>query len=195
MKKLTFILLILLLALVTLSACENRENTGTDSPSPTLSSVGNNDNDDDDNDNNDDNNDVENNNAGTAQQNPRTPTETVLLYAELCTARDLQGLTGILYGFTDMTWNFNDDDAETFVEMIITIQNPNAQMEPDEIEYYRGVFPDLENTAIICAQEISRYRVHATNAPNDYVNYLDYYLVSTRGHPDWWIVDITPQAG
>ena len=125
----------------------------------------------------------------------RTPAETVLLYADLCTARDLQGMTEILYGFNDMSWNFGDDDEETFVETIIVVQNPSAQMEPEEIEFYQSQFPDLLNTAIVCAQETCNYRVHATGEPNSYVQYLDYYLVSTKDHPDWRIVAYIEQAG
>lgn len=135
------------------------------------------------------------NNNATTQQNNLSPAETVLLYADLCTARDLQGLTKVLYGFNDMSWNFNDDENETFVEMVIVIQNPNAQMEPEEIAYYQGIFPDLVNTAIICAEETSIYNVHATGQPNNYTQYLDYYLVTTQSNPNWVIVGIAPQAG
>ena len=182
MKKLIGIVLVLLLSIGALCACNNTNtsngnttntNTSTDSGTTTNSTT--------------------NQNVAT-QPSSRTPAETVLLYGDLCTARDLQGLTDVLYGFTDMSWNFNDDDDETFVEMIIVIQNPNAQMEPEEIEYYQKEVPGLTGTAIVCAQETSRYTVHATGKPNDYVQYLDYYLITTKDHPDWMIVAVTTQA-
>ena len=174
MKKLVVFVLILALSLGVLGACGNSNNS---------------------NNNGSDNNAGANGANGATQQSSRTPAETVLLYADLCTARDLQGLTEILYGFNDMSWNFNDDDDETFVKMVIVVQNPNAQMEPYEIATYQSEFPNLIGTAIVCAEETSIYNVHATGEPHNYVQYLDYYLVSTQDHPDWRIVQVVPQAG
>ena len=186
MRRQLVVVLMLVLSLGVLGACGGSGNNNANSNTSNTSNTS---------------NDANSNSSNTPAVNSAapisslTPAETVLLFADICTARDLQSLTDLYYGFNDMSWNFNDDDDETFVEMVIVVQNPSAQMEPYEIEYYQSMFPDLLNTAIVCAEETSIYRIHATGEPNNYVQYVDYYLVSTQDHPDWRVVYITPQAG
>lgn len=129
---------------------------------------------------------------GGARQSSRTPAETVLLFADLCNARNASGLRDVVSGTGEVVL---DDADYTFVSMKITIQNTSAQMEPYEIDFYKNEFSDLLDTALVCVKQENTYTVNATNTKETFVDYLDYYLVSTRSHPDWMIVQITEQAG
>ena len=130
-------------------------------------------------------------NQGNTQQSRRTPAETVLLYANLCNALDYNGLKDVLYDNLDSL----DSEGYTFVSIKITVQNPSAQMEPFEIEYYQKEIDGLLDTAIVCAEVTFVYKVQETKENWEYVKYLDYYLISTESHPDWMIITWTNQAG
>jgi len=126
------------------------------------------------------------------RQSSRTPAETVLLFQDLCNARDERGLKDVVGGTGEVEL---DSPGYTFVSMKITVQNPSAQMEPDEIEFYKNEIEGLIDTAIVCVKQETTYKVIGTNEEENFVDYLDYYLVSTQSHPDWVIVYITYQEG
>jgi len=163
MKKLVVMVMVFVLSLGVLSGCNTTGNNG---------------------------NNTNSNNA--TQQSSRTPSETVSLFADLCTARDEKALTDVFVSSGPLEF---DDSDSIFVSMAITIQNPSAQMEPEEIEYYQKEYSDLIDTAIVCVKEVDIYTNRKTKEKEEYVQYLDYYLVSTGAHPDWRIVYITTQAG
>lgn len=163
MKKLVMIALTLALSLGTLSACNGGNNANGNS-----------------------------NSNNPSQQSSRTAAETVLLYADLCNAKDYQSLRDILYDYDD----FNlDSDGYTFVSMTINVQNPNAQMEPFEIDYYQNRVDGLLDTAIICAEVKYIYNNPDSHTDEEYVQYLDFYLISTEAHPNWMIATWANQAG
>ena len=176
MKKAIVAALVLVLTLGVLGGCSNTESNNNNNANNNTGS--------------DANNSTNNNNA--MSQSSRTAAETVLLYADLSNALDYKGLLDVLYegeGFE------LDSEGYTFVSMDITVQNPNAQMEPEEIEFYQGEVDDLIDTAIICAEVRYVYTSHETNKENEYVKYLDFYLIRTEAHPDWMITYWTNQAG
>jgi len=128
-----------------------------------------------------------NSNAGSN----RTPADTVLLFADLYSARDSNGLKSILYRSDEYKF---DVEGHTLVSLSIEIQNANAQMEPYEIEYYKGQFSDLTDTAIVCAAATYVFKSNTTGNTNEATYYYDYYLVKTESHPSWFIVTWTDQA-
>ena len=130
------------------------------------------------------------NNAAT-QESSRTPAETVLLYADLCNACDYNGLQDVLCVYLDNL----DSEEYTFISIEITVQNPDAQMEPFEIEHYKKEIDDLLDTAIVCSEVIYVFKDRETKEDWEFVMYLDYYLISTKTHTDWMIITWADQAG
>jgi len=131
------------------------------------------------------------NSNGSTQQNNLSPADTVLLFAKLYTERDTNGLKNVLYRSDEYKF---DIEGYTFVSLTINIQNPSAQMEPYEIEYYQERFDDLLNTAIVCAEVKYVYKSNETNQNEESVYYYDYYLISTASNPDWRIITWANQS-
>ena len=186
MKKLLSVLLVLTLSMGVgiLGACTD---TGTDNNNGNAG-------------NSENNNANANNNSTVNSAAPissRTAADTVLQFADLCNARNFNALNDYLIDVTTgITGEIElDSEGYTFVKMKINVQNPNAQMEPGEIDWYANEVSDLLNTAIICVEQINTYRANGTNVDEDFVTYKDFYLISTQSHPDWMIVWITDQAG
>ncbi|MCL1913532.1 MAG: hypothetical protein FWG10_06600 [Eubacteriaceae bacterium] len=121
-----------------------------------------------------------------------TPAQTMLKYASLLSARDIQGLGQIVY--SDQDWIF-DNESYTFESTTITVQNPDAQMEPEEIAFYESYIDDLTGTAIVCVMQEDIYSNIETNEQEEFVSYLDYYLVTTQSNPEWQLIYVTEQAG
>ena len=133
-------------------------------------------------------------NAGSASsKSSRTPAETASLYTERWNARDQAGLHDLLYYSDDVEF---DSDEYTFVSVSVTVQNPDAQMDSEQIEFYKNEISDLLDTAIVSVKNVTIYTNTETNEEEEFVDYLDYYLVSTKSHPDWMIAYIAAgQAG
>jgi hypothetical protein len=119
-----------------------------------------------------------------------SPSDAVMQYAALYNAHDAQGLAAASMFTPDI-----EAEGYTFVLLEIVIQNPSAQMEPYEVEFYQEQYEDLTNTAIICVEQTITYTVDATGEAEAFVSYLDYYLVTTESNPNWVIVWVAPQAG
>ena len=168
MKKTVVLLLVFVLSLGILGACD-----------PV--GVGNN-----------NNNANSSNNNTSSQQENRTPADTVLLFAKLYSERDINALSDILYRAEETSF---DPQGYTFVSLSINVQNPDAQMEPFEIEYYQDRFDDLLDTAIVCAEATYVFKFNETNEETKSVYYYDYYLISTKSHPEWRIMTWANQAG
>jgi len=178
MKKLVVMAMVIVLSLGVLGACNT--SGGNDNNSSTSNNASNNDN----------NNTANSNN--TTQQSSRTPAETVMLFAAYCTARDSNGLRDTLYNADEYKL---DSEDYTLVSRTIKVQNPSAQMEPYEIEYYQDEIKDLLDTAIVCAEVTSVFTNTKTKQQEEFVSYLDYYLISTSSHPEWMIITWANQAG
>jgi hypothetical protein len=180
----SFISIVMVLALVfslgVLGAC----NGGNDNNNNNNSS-----NNDSSNSNDNNNN---NNNDPVVQASSRTVVETIQLFEQGRNTDDRTILADVLY--KGATHDFTVE-GYTFVKTAITIQNPDAQMEPYEVDHYKEILPDLRDTAIVCVMEVTTYKINATGETKDYTYYYDYYLVTTESHPDWFIMGWAPQAG
>ncbi|MCL2529783.1 MAG: hypothetical protein FWE41_05570 [Coriobacteriia bacterium] len=166
MKKLVTMLLVIVLSLGVLSGCNN---TGANNNSSGNNTGGNN----------------------STQGSNLSPADTVLLFAELYTARDTKGLSQILYRADE--YNF-DVEGFTLVSLTISIQNANAQMEDYEIEYYQDQHKDLIDTAIVCAEATYVFENNSTGTVHESAYYYDYYLIKTESHPSWRIMTWASQA-